>query len=198
MRTFIAIEFPPTIQQQLADAARQLRAHLRAHNAPDCLRWAGLHNAHLTLRFLGDTTDAQAQALAVALEAIAQKQPPFELALDSVGGFPHLRQPRVLWLGVAGDMTQLCALQSAVEQCVQRAGLAAETQPFSPHVTLARADRQATKSDLRRIGELVGVYAAAARGEPLRFAVNAFVHMESRLQRGGAVHTPLRHFRLGG
>lgn len=197
MRTFIAIEFPSNIRQQLDETVRRLRGHLRAHQAPDSLRWAGLHNAHLTLRFLGDTTDAQVQTLAAALDAIARKQPPFELAIGCVGGFPNLRQPRVLWLGVGGDMAPLNALQSAVEKGAQRAGFSAETRPFSPHITLARAGRLASKSDLRLVGQLVQDYAAMAQQEPPHFQINEVVHMKSDLQRGGAVHTPVGRFGFG-
>lgn len=198
MRTFIAIEFPPTIQQQLENITRQLRSYLRTQNAPECLRWAGLHNVHLTLRFLGETTSAQAQLLAADLAEMTKRQEPFKLALGHVGGFPNLRQPRVLWLGVEGDIKQLNALQVVVEQCVQRAGFPAETRAFSPHITLARASRNAAKSDLRQIGQLVQTYSAP---ESLRelppFQVSELVHMQSQLYRSGAVHTPLARFRFG-
>ena len=198
MRTFIALEFPPAIHTQLADATQRLRTYLRSQRAPDCLRWAGLYNAHLTLRFLGDTTPVQAQLLADALAVIAQHQPPFELMLGHIGAFPNVRQPRVLWLGVAGDVAPLHALHSAVEQRVTHAGFRAETRPFSPHITLARANQRASRADLRRIGQLVQEYTEIiAQPQMSCFQVNELVHMESQLQRGGAVHTPLGRFQFG-
>ncbi|MEZ4713531.1 MAG: RNA 2',3'-cyclic phosphodiesterase [Caldilineaceae bacterium] len=195
MRTFIAIEFPSNIRQQLDETVRRLRGHLRAHQAPDSLRWAGLHNAHLTLRFLGDTTDAQVQTLAAALDAIARKQPPFELALGCVGGFPNLRQPRVLWLGVGGDMAPLNA--------AKRSGKGRAAPPVFPpkrgpsRRTSPWPRRPGFKSDLRLVGQLVQDYAAMAQQEPPHFQINEVVHMKSDLQRGGAVHTPVGRFGFG-
>ncbi|MCB9148400.1 MAG: RNA 2',3'-cyclic phosphodiesterase [Caldilineaceae bacterium] len=198
MRTFIALEFPPTIHAQLADAAQRLRSYLRSQRAPDCLRWAGLHNAHLTLRFLGDTTSVQARLLADALADIAQHQPPFELMLGHIDAFPNVRQPRVLWLGVAGDVAPLHTLHSAIEQRVTHAGFPAETRPFSPHITLARANQRASRADLRLLGQLVQEYAETiAQPQMSRFQVTELVHMQSQLQRGGAVHTSLGRFQFG-
>lgn len=195
MRTFIAIEFPVTIQQTLDQRSQALQSYLRAQNAPSCLRWATVTNAHLTLRFLGETTNAQVQAMATGLHTLAAAHLPFELTFGAVGGFPTLRQPRVLWLGIGGELTKLNTLQAAIEQQVQCVGFTAETRPFSPHITLARAKRDAERAQLHRIGQLVAAYRETVTAVP--WPITTFVHMQSELRPTGSIYTPITHFHLG-
>ncbi|MCX8026105.1 MAG: RNA 2',3'-cyclic phosphodiesterase, partial [Thermanaerothrix sp.] len=95
MRTFIAIEFPQSVQKQLGNLAQDLRSSgLRG------VRWVPPENIHLTLKFLGDVKADTIQHLIHHLPTITQAYPPFSLRLQGLGVFPGLRHPRVLWVGV--------------------------------------------------------------------------------------------------
>lgn len=193
MRTFIAIEFPATIAEQLATTIDTLQQYLQEQNAPACLRWSPVQNIHLTLRFLGDTTPTQVQTLATGLRDAVRGYPPFEVTLGEIGGFPTLRQPRVVWVKIGGALSQLHALQASVEQAAQVAGFAAEERPFSAHVTLARLQRNRSWTQSKRVGELLQEYSVEKR---MTFQVKEVVHMQSELRPSGAVYTPLQHFAL--
>ncbi|MCB0108373.1 MAG: RNA 2',3'-cyclic phosphodiesterase [Caldilineaceae bacterium] len=193
MRTFIAIEFTSTIHQQLAEIIERVQSALQQQHLAAALRWVDPQNSHLTLRFLGDTSPDQLQALSRGLAAVATNHRPFELTIGDIGGFPNLRQPRVLWLGVGGALPQLNALQEAVEQAVQVVGFATEKRPFSAHVTLARAQRSASQTQLRTVGT---VLQACAITQQLHLQVKAVVHMQSELRAGGAVYRQLNCFPL--
>ena len=52
--------------------------------------------------------------------------------------FPHERNLRVLFAGVAADPA-LAALAGDTEACVVKAGGPAETREYRPHLTLARS-----------------------------------------------------------
>jgi 2'-5' RNA ligase len=84
-------------------------------------------------------------------------------------------------------------LQAAIEAAVQAAGHAAEERPFSAHITVARAQRNATQEQLRLVGQLVQAHGAA---EQIAWRVAEVVHMQSELRPGGAQYRPLRCFRL--
>lgn len=201
MRTFIAVVLPDAVREQLENASRALRGYLHEQGAPDRLRWTSMENAHLTLRFLGETSPEQVEALASELSALARKHPPFELSIGGLGCFPNVRQPRVVWVGIGGELARLCALQTAVERASVRVGFEAENRPYSPHVTLARSRRGASKSQLHKIGQLVQAR-IRADGEPLLLEtyiplpVDQVIHIRSDLRPGGSVYTPLRHFPL--
>ena len=92
---------------------------------------------HLTLRFLGDTSQATLQRLRERLRATAFGSS-FEIAFDALGAFPRPARASVLWLGVSEGADRLAALASIVEAAVRNAGFAAESRPFSSHLTLSR------------------------------------------------------------
>jgi 2'-5' RNA ligase len=196
LRTFIAVELPHSVQSAIAAEQARVQAHLRQAGAPDGLRWTAPGNIHLTLRFLGETTPAQSAALIQALGQVAPKWPTLRLAVGKLGCFPTLRAPRVVWLGVNGDLGQLAKMQTEVESLVQAVGFPAEERAFSPHLTVARARREASRPNLQQTGQALASYRAA---ESLaRFAVDHLVYFQSELRPGGSVYTPLAIIPCGG
>ncbi len=143
IRTFIAIDLSDEMRAGLDRVARALRGHLRGAGVADgVLRWSGVEKAHVTLRFLGETSTDQIEHVKGGLAAVLREQVPFALTLAGLGCFPSCARPTVVWVGITGDMAALGDLQSRVEQLAQSAGFPAETRPYSPHLTLARVGRQ--------------------------------------------------------
>ena len=123
-RLFVAID--------VADSWRPLLAALRDEALP--ARWVPSDQYHLTLRFIGDVPPAQADEITAALADVRGRTLPLEA--NGLGVFPSRRNPRVLYAGL-NPVPALTHLQQAIEAAVVRAGLPAETRPFSPHVTVA-------------------------------------------------------------
>lgn len=201
MRTFIAIPFPSPLVQRLETARGELRDYLMEQNAGDGLRWVNMTNVHLTLRFLGETSMHEIETLQDQLEAIARRHDPISLYIDSLGGFPNLRQPRVLWFGMKGELEQLHSLQRAVELAAQRTGFEAESRPYSPHITVARVRRGVAKSELKLLGDQVQLYCSrfsesTRPRHAISFRADRIVHLQSQLGPGGSVYTPLARFEL--
>jgi 2'-5' RNA ligase len=187
-RLFIAIPLPDAQQAVLRAAVARLRQSV---DAP--VRW-GAENAHLTLRFLGETKDGRSEAVAAALGERAAPLAAFPLHIAGAGCFPPRGPVQVAWAGVAGDLPALTALHQAAEGAAVAAGFAPERRPFAPHLTLGRAR-----------GRLTPAQGAAVRnalaGLPLPqtpFTVREAVLYRSELRPEGAVHTALAHAPLNG
>lgn len=188
MRAFLAVPADP----DWLDATGRLVAHLRA-SSPRA-SWTRREAWHLTLKFLGEIPRTTAERIAEDFAPIAQAAA--ALRLESAGAvvFPPHGRPRVLGLGFApsADVEALEALSVAAETVVRRAGLPPEDRQFHPHVTLAR---------LREPWPAPAIDAfrrAAAGSELPPWHARACVLYESRLDPGGAVHTPVRTFALAG
>lgn len=126
-RLFTGLEIPRDIAERLM----MLRGDVPT------ARWIDPANYHITLRFLGDVSNAVADEFAARLEPLTPK--PFDIELEGVGFFGS-RFPHTLWVGAkAGDA--LAELARAHERAAVAVGLAPETRTFSPHVTLARLGR---------------------------------------------------------
>jgi 2'-5' RNA ligase len=150
--------------------------------APD-FRWSAT-NAHVTVRFIGSVERGVVEGIAGRLEGASG--PAFDIALGDLGTFRRGRIVRVVWLGVGAGGDELRALAERVELECRSAGLDAETRPFQPHLTLARA-RARDGSPLPELPPLPPL-------EPWR--AEELVLYSSHLGRGGAIHEPIRSIRL--
>jgi len=168
-RLFVAIPLPGPVRRKLAG----LQAGIPG------ARWTPEENLHLTLRFIGDCSDAQADDYAEALDSL--NLPPFEIVIEGVGRFGDGPRTRLLWAGVRRDEA-LVHLRRKVESALVRAGAPPDARKFAPHITLARL-RDASP------GPLQAFLAdnAVLRMEPVD--VDHFGLYSSLLMPEGAIHT---------
>lgn len=133
LRLFAAVD----LGAELIDRVHRLTTPLHAQ-APNA-RWASPDGMHLTLFFFGSVSLTMVAPLQDALGRAAEGHGPLRLRVQGSGGFGTLAHPRVLWLGLQGDLQPLAALQASVTGQVSALGFEAEHRAFSPHLTLARA-----------------------------------------------------------
>lgn len=189
-RTFIAIELDPHLKARLAELQEQLRSRL----SPSSVRWVQPDSIHLTLKFLGDTPTDKIEEVQAALARAAAQVTPFVITAGELGCFPNNRQPRVVWVGLQEPTGKLARLQRAVEEFVAPLGFPTEGRPFSPHLTLGRVQRHASRSEVRQIGEVVSASAVGVLDE---MTVTEVSYIKSDLRPSGAVYTTLFRAELG-
>ena len=182
LRTFVALELPPEVRRLLAETQASLRPATRA------VRWVDPQGAHLTLKFLGPTPEDAVEPIGAALRAGLAGHGAIRLRTGQPGTFPTPRAPRVLWLGLEGDVARLGQLQDKVEAAIAPFGYPTEARPFSPHLTLGRVRQEAGNAERVAIGAAVG---AAAAPRPVAFEVDAVSLMLSELSPRGARYSPL-------
>ena len=98
MRTFIAVDLTGPIKESL----KELLAELKRDS--DGVRWVRDAGMHLTLRFLGEIDPDMVTGLDEILKTAAHEVRPFKIALSGLGAFPGLARPRVIWVGVDGEL----------------------------------------------------------------------------------------------
>ena len=189
MRSFVAIELPSEARRRLGTLVAGLReAGVRG------LRPVNPEAVHLTLKFLGDVPASQLDAVSAALEGAAAAADPFDLELRGLGGFPDLRRPRVLWVGIGGDLEALQRLYEALEESLAPLGFPPEGRAFTPHLTLARLrDGTLIEERARAAAHLTSLAWEEGAAVPVE-GVNL---MRSTLRPGGAVYSRLRWVGLG-
>lgn len=178
IRTFIAIELPADIRRYLFQSGQQMSTDLPR----GVVRWVAAENMHLTLRFLGDTAEDNLPEIAAQLDAITGQHQAFSLHLDQLGSYPNQKRPRIVWVGLGGELDTLNTLQSQIENAVQVMGWQREKRPFRPHLTLGRVKNPNLAHHLSWTQQL----------EKKEFLVSAVYLIESQLQRQGPVYT-IRH-----
>lgn len=145
MRLFAAVEPSPEAVAHLDAVVAGVR--------DGTLRWSDPAGWHLTLAFYGQVAEERLHELTERLERAARRHPPTRARIAGAGRFGTA----VLWAGVDGDRVALRALAGSVRAAGRRTGVGHEdTQPFRPHVTLARSRGAA---DLRPYVERLAGYA---------------------------------------
>lgn len=183
IRSFIAIELPEEVRGGLA----KLRSELE-RTEHRFVKWVDTEGIHLTLKFLGNIPFKQVTEVTKAIEEAAQGIPPFHLEISGLGAFPNLKQPRVLWVGIGGEIDTLLRLQQNIDSALASLGFAKEERPFMPHLTLARIRQGASPMGRKNFGELAMSVSFEASYPIDAKAVSL---MRSQLTPDGAIYTRL-------
>ncbi len=187
LRLFFAVPTPEEIKQQAQQIQRQC----------DCpglkIGWVGPDRMHFTLKFLGDTPQAQVSQLSEVARRVAQSHPPYQITVAGVGAFPNIRRPRIIWVGCSTGAEQLTALGTELDQALTEAKLTEpENRGFVPHLTLGRVRKGHNFDELAASLEELGDRVLG------QMPVDHFILMHSDLQPGRApVYTELNRFKLG-
>jgi len=180
LRAFVAIELPPLAKEHL----REILAHLR-RAVPAGIRWGNPEGIHLTLKFLGNVEAQQVPALQHSLERAVRGQQHFTLHLQGLGAFPNLRAPRVLWVGLVGEVEALRRLHRRVDEELVALGFASEERKFAPHLTLGRVRERLSKWEAERLSASLE---SIAVDSGLEIAATGVSLMQSTLLPSGAVY----------
>ncbi|MDD5155494.1 MAG: RNA 2',3'-cyclic phosphodiesterase [Candidatus Omnitrophica bacterium] len=132
MRAFIAIELP----NEIRDSLNGIQEKLKACKAD--VRWVAPENIHLTLKFLGEVNEEQLSKVKAIMETIAGQKKIFNIRLASVGAFPNMNYPRVIWAGVDNGGKEAEELACALEEKIEKIGIPKEERAFSSHITIGR------------------------------------------------------------
>ncbi len=94
-------------------------------------------NWHITLRFLGRSTQVQQDKVLAELDQ-GLDHDPFAIGFGGLGTFPYPRKATVVWLAVAAGGDDLVDLAVSCERAAVAAGYDPEERPFHPHLSLSR------------------------------------------------------------
>lgn len=182
-RTFIAIKIKAS--GNLAAFFRKLQAELKRSS----IKWVDINDLHITLAFLGDTTELQVAQVSSVLDRVASLHQAFNFSIRGFGFFGHRQSPRVLWLGVKGG-EEMKSMWQKLWQELPGLGFVAEDRDFSPHLTLGRVrefrDQQALQNLIMSFTET----------DFQDVPVDEIIYYESLLNPAGPIYKPIRRIPL--
>ena len=186
IRSFLAIELPRAILKRIEEVQDELRQSLSD------VRWVNPEKIHLTLKFFGNIEEGRIEPIVKSIEELIHATSPFHLILRGVGAFPHLKNPRVIWMGLREGEEALTSFQKQLEIQLKNIGIQPEDRPFHPHLTLGRMRSHKGKEDLLTRMEK---YKEESFGD---IHVERVVLFKSDLRPTGPIYTPLKEIKLGG
>lgn len=180
IRTFIAIELPENIISSILKVQDGIRSYgLKAS-------WVRRENIHLTLKFLGDINTSDIENIGKEIVEAAKEYPPLNLTAKGMGVFPSIKRPRVIWIGITGQIHRLMVLQKTLDKRLETIGFPRENRPFKGHLTIGRIKR---KIDSQR---LMTAFREFGEFESETFTANKLVFFKSELNPSGAIYTKLK------
>jgi len=188
IRTFIAAALPDSIREELV----RIQAELRTEEFK--FRWVKPENIHLTLVFLGELDPEMLESICIAVADTARCHDPIRLAIQGLGVFPGIKRPRIIWVGMAGEVQILRELKSSLDRSLLKINglkFKPERRPFRAHLTFGRAKRRIDSRKLAAAMNRLQITLSAP------FTIAEIHVFKSDLRPGGAVYTKLSSAGLG-
>jgi RNA 2',3'-cyclic 3'-phosphodiesterase len=182
-RTFIAVKI--IAESELLTFIDQCRKTF----AGEHIKWVEEKNLHLTLKFLGETTEAQIAEIEETLIKIASQFQPFNFMLEGTGYFKSGRQPSVVFAGIK-NLSELESLAAGINVNLANVGFSKETRAFKPHLTLGRIN---FLKDKKRFYDFLEEY-KDTRFQQVK--VDEIVFYQSILKPTGPVYIPLQMVKI--
>lgn len=184
MRLFVSVDLPDRLAAPIGD----LQARFDGASGLD---FTAPEQAHLTLKFLGETDPGRIDEIEGALEAAVAEADldPFEATFEGLGVFPSLEYISVVWLGVSDGAAAFETLQAPIEERLVALGFEPADHDFSPHVTLARMKHAGGKELVQELVRSETPTVGTMTVEDVRLT-------ESRLTAAGPVYETVHRVQL--
>ncbi len=192
IRTFLAVEVSDEVREILSKLGRDFNGF--SPGLSRAVRLVQPKNAHLTLKFLGDTPQEKIQVIAQDLRNRLATFPTFSYTIQGTGVFPNPKRPRILWLGISSGGKSLQNLHQQVERTLQPFGFEPENRTFKPHLTVGRIKLQ--KSKKGKINDLNPGSFLTWSFDKIIVPVNRVIFFKSKLKPEGAQYYQLHAFDL--
>ena len=128
MRTFVAIEVD---DKGILQKIRSVQESTSFKASP-----IRIDQIHFTLQFLGEIDEKLCEKVKDMLRTITFSQ--FNLSLKGIGGFPNLKNPRVIWIGAdKKGAEKLIEIAEEIELVLTPLGFEKDKK-FKPHLTVLR------------------------------------------------------------
>ena len=132
MRVFVAVEIS---DDKILKNIQTFQKNIQIDAKP-----TKIDQIHFTLRFLGEIDQVKCEQVKDVLKKISFSS--FDLLLKGVGGFPNLKNPRVIWIGIdRNGAEKLTTLANEIGTKLTALGFVNDKK-FKPHLTIFRVKKK--------------------------------------------------------
>lgn len=187
IRSFLAFELPQEIKKIIFHVSEE------AKKFPLDVRWVKASNIHLTMVFMGNILIKHLEGISEAVSKACKMYGLFNISLKGMGVFSNRRDPRVLWIGLEGDIERMSYFRGTLQKTLKPFGVKEEKRRFNPHLTLGRFRKGSRSSE--HLDDLLSRYQDLT--SPV-YTLEKLVLFKSNLNPKGAVYSKLNTWPLLG
>ncbi len=185
VRSFLAFELPEEIKGIISRVSGEMK------KSPLNARWVKPGNIHLTVIFIGNILTDMLDDMGNHVSDVCSNYGPFKISVNGTGVFSNRQNPRVLWVGLDGEIDRMADFKNILQKRLKPFGIKEEKRRFNPHLTLGRF-RKGAKSDAHLDDLLLKYKSLTSKACMLR----ELVLFKSDLKPSGAVYTKLNSWPL--
>jgi 2'-5' RNA ligase len=189
VRLFIAIPIEDKIKEAISEFQSKLNKKLMGQAD---VKMVHSDNIHLTLRFLGEINEEQLPAITNSMQKAIEGKYAFEAEIKTLGAFPTITSPRVIWVGYkeANNTNYTKQIYDVMEKGLRENNFTPDDHASSPHITIARVKSPRGKEKLANLlKENTDLYA----GKQIVKEITLF---RSELRRDGPIYSIVNNFIL--
>jgi 2'-5' RNA ligase len=175
IRAFLALNTSIEAQSEIFELRKNL-SDLKSD-----VKWEPKDKFHITLKFLGDVERPLLMNLAEDLKYELKGFGSFNVTYNTLGCFPNMRLPRVLWIGASDEELKIAGLNKIIEAKTKSYNFESETNRFHPHITLGRVKGNSGIDEVTEIMKRLHF-------EAIKDTASEVYIVQSTLQRGGSVY----------
>ncbi len=94
-------------------------------------------HGNVTLKYIGEVDEGRIVEAEKACVALGAEFTPFTLSLNGTDVFPNAKEPRVLWVGVSGEVDNLFEVHRRSDEIPALVGFD-RYDSYRPHLTIGR------------------------------------------------------------
>lgn len=151
------------------------------------VKWVDQNNFHLTIKFIGQTSDDNIPKIREVLRGAYKDVPAFQVFFKSAGVFKSIQNPRVLWIGIK-NTEALQRISNITETELQKVDIPLSDKAFHPHLTIGRI-KYLKKNN--KLAALMDKYDKQYLGEQ---KMNSIVLFESKMTENGVKYEVVERF----
>ena len=182
-RLFLALPILET------DPFTRIIDQLKSSISRDEVQFTKLENLHLTLRFIGETSEKDQGKIVDMMKVVSDDFFSFKSEMRKVGLFGSSYAPRVIWAGWH-DEGMSAKLNNVIINGLESIGFPSDRQNFVPHLTLARIRRIENKSYFQQTMDTIKENFFGSQTN------TKIILYESILEKEGPRYVALQEFRL--
>ncbi len=183
MRLFIALELPAEIKNYL----EQIISDLKKSDAG--VKWVKPEQIHLTVKFLGETDSNKVSEIINSLNTVSAKHKKMHVSLSKLGVFPNLVRPKVIWVGLEGEIGNLAIFAEEIENDLEKIGSKRENRKFKAHLTLGRVK---SERGIFELSDLISSYTL----KKMQFDFEKLLLFKSVLTPEGPIYSVISQVKL--
>lgn len=184
IRSFIAID---VIDPEIVSKIVSIQEEIVSSNAK--LKPVERENLHFTLKFLGEVEESRLELVKNIMRDTLGNFQPFRMKVESIGAFPTINRPNVVWIGAGEGREHFIKIASELDRALSRLGFPRERREIEPHLTIARVKGP--------IGSLPDVIRRLSSIELGYIEVDEIKLKRSTLTREGPIYGDIYSVRLG-